>query len=143
MFSMRLLLSALVLFLVAANSSASLARQESGLPDPSPPETACRSAEVCYLAAMAPEDDALLPEDRVRTKIKRLRVVPLLEPESVWARRALLLVGVLSTEADPTEALRQLEAVQPDVPILDDYVRLWRGEALLKLGDASEAAVLF
>ena len=143
MFSMRLLLSALVLFLVATNSSASLARQESALPDPSPPETACKSAEVCYLAAMAPEDDALLPEDRVRTKIKRLRVVPLLEPESVWARRALLLVGVLSTEADPTEALRQLEAVQPDVPILDDYVRLWRGEALLKLGDASEAAVLF
>ncbi len=46
-------------------------------------------------------------------------------------------------ETDSADAVRQLQASQLDWPLLDDYVRLWTGEALLKQGDASQAAMLF
>ena len=140
---MRNLLAALVVILIATNASVSLAQQESVSPDPATPRVSCESAEACYRAALTTEDGTLSLQDRVRTKIERLRLVPLQEPESTWATRALLLIGVLSSELDPAEAVRQLQIVQSDVPLLDDYVRLWRGEALLKLGEASQAAVLF
>ena len=143
MTSLRSFLSALVLLLIAVYSSVTLAQQDSVRPDSPALEVACESAEACYRTAMTTEDGTISLQDRVRKKIERLRLVPLREPESVWAKRALLLIGVLSTEADPAEAVRQLQTVQSDVPMLDDYVRLWRGEALLKLGEASQAAVLF
>lgn len=140
---MRLFLAVLVLLLIASNPSASLAQQESAHPDSSTQEMACESAEACYRAALSTEDGTVSLQDRVRKKIERLRLVPLREPESVWAKRALLLSGVLSTDIDPVEAARQLQTLQPDVPVLDDYIRLWRGDALLKLGEASQAAILF
>lgn len=143
MTSLKTFLPALVLLLIAADSSASIAQQESANLDPPALEVACESAEACYRAALTTEDGTVSLQDRVRKKIERLRLVPLREPESVWAKRALLLIGVLSTEADPAEAARQLETLQSNVPVLDDYVRLWRGDALLKLGEASQAAVLF
>ena len=140
---MRPFLAVLVLLLIASNPSASLAQQESAHSDSPAREMACDSAEACYRAALATEDASISLEDRVRKKIERLRLVPLREPESVWAKRALLLIGVLSTDVDPAEAARQLHTLQSDVPALDDYIRLWRGDALLKLGEASQAAILF
>jgi soluble lytic murein transglycosylase len=138
MLYMRVFPSAFVFLLIVAHSSASLAQQDSAMP-----EVACESAEACYRVALTTEGGSLSLQDRVRKKIERLRLVPLQELGSVWATRALLLIGVLSSEIDPAEAVRQLQIVQSDVPLLDDYVRLWRGEALLKLGEASQAAVLF
>ena len=143
-----------LLLLIAPLSSLSLAQQDSdshsesvstsvapGTPDLS--DMSCHSAEACYHAAFTTEDVALSPQDRARRKIERLRLVPLREPESVWAKRALVLIGLLLIETDSTSAVRQLEASQPDWPLLDDYVRLWTGEALLRQGEASQAAVLF
>ena len=143
-----------LLLLIAPLSSLSLAQQDSdshsesvstsvapGTPDLS--DMPCHSAEACYHAAFTTEDVALSPQDRARRKIERLRLVPLREPESVWAKRALVLIGLLLIETDSTSAVRQLEASQPDWPLLDDYVRLWTGEALLRQGEASQAAVLF
>jgi soluble lytic murein transglycosylase len=54
-----------------------------------------------------------------------------------------LLSGVLLLERDPAVALQFLRAAQQDVPLLDDYVRLWIGEALLKLGEGKQAAEMF
>jgi soluble lytic murein transglycosylase len=144
---MRPSLAALVLLLISTISSSSLAQQDpahdfvslaSGTLDVS-----CESAEACYRVALTTEDVAVSQQDRVRMKIERLRLVPLREPESVWAKRALLLIGLLLMETDPADAVRQLQASQLDWPLLDDYVRLWTGEALLKQEDASQAAVLF
>ncbi|HKN88157.1 MAG TPA: tetratricopeptide repeat protein, partial [Nitrospiraceae bacterium] len=137
---LRVFLPALILLLTAVNSPA---QQESAHPDSPTLEVVCESAEACYRAALTTEDGTVSIQDRVRKKIERLRLVLLREPESVWAKRALLLIGVLSTDADPAEAARQLQTLQFDVSALDDYVRLWRGDALLKLGEASQAAVLF
>ena len=143
-----------LLLLIAPLSSLSLAQQDSdshsesvstsvapGTPDLS--DMPCHSAEACYHAAFTTEDVALSPQDRALRKIELLRLVPLREPESVWAKRALVLIGLLLIETDSTSAVRQLEASQPDWPLLDDYVRLWTGEALLRQGEASQAAVLF
>jgi soluble lytic murein transglycosylase len=40
-------------------------------------------------------------------------------------------------------AIQFLRAAQRDFPVLDDYIRLWTGEALLNLGDAKHAADMF
>lgn len=148
---MRPSLATLVLLLATTISSSSLAQQDSASDSTSPtvtlapatPDVTCESAEACYRVALTTDDLTLSPQDRVRGKIERLRLVPLREPESVWAKRALLLIGLLLMEADPDGAVRQLQASELDWPLLDDYVRLWTGEALLKQGDPSQAAVLF
>ena len=49
-------------------------------------------------------------------------------------------MGVLLIDREPAEALSYLRAAQPDFLLLEDYVRLWIGEALLKSGDVSSAA---
>jgi soluble lytic murein transglycosylase len=148
---MRPSLAALVLLLVTIISSSSLAQQDPASDSTSPfvtlvpatPDVSCESAETCYRAALTTDDVTVSPQERVRGKIERLRLVPLREPESVWAKRAVLLIGLLLMETDPDDAVRQLQASQLEWPLLDDYVRLWTGEALLKQGDPSQAAVLF
>ena len=65
------------------------------------------------------------------------------QPASLWAKRAGLLSGVLLAERDPAVAIRFLRAAQRDFPVLEDYVRFWIGEALLKQGDAAQAAAMF
>ena len=62
---------------------------------------------------------------------------------SVWAKRAGMLSGVLLIESNPSAAIPFLQAGQRDLPVLDDYLRLWIGEAKLRLGEAKEAASLF
>ena len=47
---------------------------------------------------------------------------------------------MLLLERNPAVAIQFLRAAQRDFPVLDDYIRLWIGEALLNLGDAKEAA---
>ena len=106
MLYMRFFPSAFVFLLIVAHSSASVAQHDSTMP-----EVACESAEACYRAALTTEGGTLSLQDRVRKKIERLRLVPLQEPGSVWATRALLLIGVLSSEIDPAEAVRQLQIV--------------------------------
>jgi soluble lytic murein transglycosylase len=140
---MRPFLASLLLFLITAISSSSLAQQDSATPADTPSDVACESAEACYQAAFTIQDGTVSLQDRARKKIERLHAVPLREPESVWAKRAMLLTGLLLVESDPAHAVRQLQLSQPDVPLLDDYVRLWTGEALAKLGETSQAAEVF
>src|ERR1051326_2076996 len=64
-------------------------------------------------------------------------------PATLWARRAGLLSGVLLLERNPAVAIQFLRTSQRDFPVLDDYIRLWTGEALLNLGDVKEAADIF
>ncbi len=80
-----------------------------------------------------------MPEGR----LERLKQVQERYPGSVWARRAGLLIGILLVEQDPAEAVRFLRMAQRDFPILEDYLRLWKGEALLRMGDVTQAAGLF
>ena len=85
----------------------------------------------------------LAPQDRLHIKIDRLRNAQLREPASIWAKRSTLLMGLLLIDADPAEAGSLLQSVQADFPHLDDYIRLWMGEAQAKLGDMAQAAALF
>lgn len=74
--------------------------------------------------------------------MQRLRLVRERHPGSVWAKRAGLLMGLALAEREPAEAVRFFKAAQRDIPVLDDYIRLWTGEALLRAGDASVAAAV-
>jgi soluble lytic murein transglycosylase len=76
-------------------------------------------------------------------KIDQLRSVMDLHASTIWAKRAAVVLGVLLIERDPPEAARLLRMAQPDMPVLDDYLRLWIGEALLKQNEPIQAAELF
>lgn len=111
-----------------------------------PAPEGCVSAEDCFSAAAWPKErlGTVLTRDQVvALKLERLRKVMEQFPASIWAKRAGLLSGVMLVERNPAAALSYLRAAQRDFPILDDYIRFWMGEALLRLGDAKEAAALF
>jgi soluble lytic murein transglycosylase len=118
---------------------------EVGVLEPSTLES-CGSAAVCFSAAAWPKERLgnVLTKDQVAAlKLERFRRVMEQFPASLWAKRAGLLSGVMLLERNPAAAMQYLRAAQRDFPVLDDYVRFWMGEALLHLGDAKEAAVLF
>jgi len=100
----------------------------------------CETAELCFRNALAADAGAVSAEERVARKWERLQRVVDRHPNSHWARRATLAMGALLVERQPAEALVHLRAAQPYFPVLDDYLRLWIGEALLKSGDITNAA---
>lgn len=106
----------------------------------------CESAEECFFAAAQPKERLgnQLTKDQVSAlRLERLRLVTEGFPGSVWAKRAGVLSGVLLIESNPSAAIPFFQAGQQDLPVIDDYLRLWIGEAKLRLGEAREAAGLF
>jgi len=106
----------------------------------------CVSAEDCFRSAVAiNERSGSLPQrgQTMMLKIEQLRSVMDLYPSTIWATRARVVLGVLLIEQEPAEAVKLLRAAQADIPVLDDYFRLWMGEALLKLNEPIQAAELF
>ncbi|MCX5723067.1 MAG: transglycosylase SLT domain-containing protein [Nitrospirae bacterium] len=106
----------------------------------------CESVEACFQAAALPKErlgKGLNKEQVLALKLARLQRVREQFPATVWAARAGLLSGVLLLERDPAMAMQFLRAAQTELPIVDDYVRLWTGEALLSLGEARQAAEMF
>ena len=105
-------------------------------------DTACETAESCFQSAAAIREksgDAGQRNQALGMKLDQLRLVTERHPASLWAKRATLLGGVLLIDQDPAEAIRLLRSAQRDFPQLDDYLRLWIGEALAKLNDRAEA----
>ncbi|MDR4481151.1 MAG: transglycosylase SLT domain-containing protein [Nitrospira sp.] len=120
------------------------ATAESPLPLPVVPGS-CVSAEVCFRSAVALNERSGSSAQRdqiMRLKIDQLRSVMDLYPSTIWAQRAGVVLGVLLIEREPGEATKILRAVQPDMPVLDDYLRLWTGESLLKQNEPIQAAEL-
>ncbi len=144
--TVRKLLSVTALGLCwALLSSGPVSADTSSPPLPSVPDT-CETVETCFQAAALPKErlgKSLNKEQVLSLKLERLQRLREQFPATVWAARAGLLSGVLLLERDPAEALQFLRAAQNDVPLLDDYVRLWIGEALLKLGEGKQAAEMF
>lgn len=106
----------------------------------------CGSPEVCFQAAVSPKErlgNALTKEQLLSLKLRRLQQLMERFPSSVWAKRAGLLSGLLLIEQNPAEAIQFFQGAQRDLAVLDDYIRLWLGEAYLNLGDAKQAAVMF
>ena len=108
--------------------------------------TTCESAEDCFAAAAQPKErlgKALNKEQVLLLKLDRLQRLMERFPATLWAKRAGLLSGVLLLERNPAVSIQFLHAAQRDFPGLDDYIRLWKGEALLNLGVAKQAADMF
>jgi soluble lytic murein transglycosylase len=106
----------------------------------------CDKAEDCFQAAALPKErfaKAFNKEQVLLLKLDRLQRTMERFPATVWAKRAGLLSGVLLFERNPASAIQFLRAAQLDFPVLDDYIRLWTGEALLNLGEAKQAADMF
>jgi soluble lytic murein transglycosylase len=135
----------LCLLLLMVLSSEAVSAEEGAGPPASSATTAageqgCETAESCFRNALAADAEAVSADERVARRLARLQRVVERYPASHWTRRATLAMGVLLIERQPAEALVHLRAAQPYFPILDDYLRLWIGEALLKSGDISAAA---
>ncbi len=107
----------------------------------------CETAEECFRAAVAIREQkpttSAERERQLAAKLDRLHLVMERQPASLWAKRAGLLSGVLLVEHDPAVAVRFLRSAQRDFPVLEDYVRFWLGEALLKQGNTAQAAAMF
>ncbi len=111
-----------------------------------PTANGCTAAEDCFTTAVWPKErlgHALTKDQVVALKLERLRKVMEEFPATLWAKRAGLLSGVMLIDRNPAAALPYLRAAQQDFPVLDDYIRFWNGEALLRLGEAKEAASMF
>ncbi|MGH7215920.1 MAG: tetratricopeptide repeat protein, partial [Nitrospiraceae bacterium] len=107
---------------------------------------ACERAEDCFQAAAMPKErlgKAFNKEQVLSLKLDRLQRVMERFPATIWAKRAGLLSGVLLLERNPAVAIQFLNAAQRDFPTLEDYIRLWMGEALLNLENAKQAAEMF
>ena len=109
----------------------------------------CDEAEGCFRTALAGQKNGTRPalngangQSRVDAQLARLHVLMEKHPGSLWAKRAGLVTGVLLRERDPGRAIQFLRSARRDFPLLEDYLRLWMGQALLKLGDFAEAAAL-
>lgn len=122
----------LALFLIVA--AASVAQAES-------PDSACASPEDCYRTVFAKQPPATDTASQFAARWQRLTEVRERFPDSLWAKRAGVVTGLLLLERDPAESLQYFRAAQHDLPVIEDYARLWMGEALLKMGDARDAAV--
>lgn len=108
---------------------------------PETPDSACTSPEDCYRAVFAKQPPATDTASQLAARLQRLTEVRERFPDSLWAKRAGLVTGLLLLERDPAESLQYFRAAQRDLPVIEDYTRLWMGEALLKMGDARDAAV--
>ena len=105
----------------------------------------CVSAEDCFRSALAINERSGSPAQRDQAmllKIDQLRSVMELFPSTPWAKRAGIVLGVLMIERDPVEAAKLLRAAQPEMPVIDDYIRLWIAESLLKQNEPIQAAEL-
>lgn len=112
-------------------------------PIPTTVSPACEEPEVCFRAAVAIKEGRGGPAQReqlLALKIEHLRRLLDRHPGTVWAKRGEILLGTLLIEREPAEAVRYLRGAQRDAPVLDDYLRLWIGGALLKMNDATQAA---
>ena len=111
---------------------------------PSDSET-CDQPEPCFQAAAQPKErlGKVLTKEQVLTlKLERLQRLIEKFPDTLWAKRAGLLSGVLSVERNPAAAIPFLRSGQRDFVVLDDYIRLWIAQAQMNLGEAREAALL-
>lgn len=106
----------------------------------------CEGAEACFQSAALPKErlgKGLNKEQVLALKLARLQRVREQFPSTVWAARAGLLSGVVLLERDPALAIQFLRTAQTELPMVEGYVRLWIGEALLKLGEGKQAAEMF
>lgn len=107
---------------------------------------ACDAPEACFLAGALPKErlGKTLTKDQVLSlKLERLRRLMERFPSTIWAKRAGLLSGVLLVDRNPAVSIQFLRGGQRDFAVLDDYIRLWLGEASLNLGDSTAAATMF
>lgn len=118
----------------------------SSSPSPSGEAQECAAAEECFQTAALPKErlgKSLTKDQVVTLKLDRLKRIMERFPSTQWAKRAGLLSGVVLIERNPAVAIQFLRGAQRDFPVLDDYIRLWIGEAMLNLGEASQAAAQF
>lgn len=118
-----------------------------GAPSVLPPDESerCEQPEACYQAAALPKErlgKVLTKEQVLALKLERLQRLMERFPATIWAKRAGLLSGVLLLDRNPAVSIEFLRGAQRDFPVLDDYIRLWIGEAMLNLGDAKQAAIM-
>ena len=97
----------------------------------------CSMAEACFRSIIHAE---ITEAEHPASLLERFHQVQEQFPKTIWARRAGIRVGLIHLRDDPAIALPFFQAGLRDFPILEDYLRLWMGKALLETGDARQAA---
>lgn len=105
------------------------------------PAVSCETAKQCFEDALA----ALKTEspNQLSAQLTRLHMLRERYPDSLWAKRAGVRIGLILTDREPEAAIEFFETALQDFPLLADSIRFWMGEARLEAGDARQAAMMF
>ena len=113
------------------------------LPSPVPDSVQCQSAEACFQLAVEMkemQDDSSKPLPQV---IGSLQNIQKQFPDTVWAKRAGVHLGLLQKKSSPTDAISYFQKALEAFPILEDYLQFWTAESLLIAHRPREAAEIF
>lgn len=104
----------------------------------------CSTAKECFIQALQSIEQAQWDQAVRREKaLARLEALQSRFPDSVWAQRAEVHLGLLRQQTVPDQALRHFIRAQKHFPLLGDYIHMWIGKTYLQLSDPDKAAEAF
>ena len=103
----------------------------------------CQSAKECFQLAVSPTLKLNGASEVFPGAISLLQQVQTRFPETIWARRADLRLGLLLTRTEPEKALKFFDKAASTFSMLEDYLQFWRGAAQLEAREFSQAAAMF
>ena len=109
-----------------------------------PPKVSCQTAPDCFQLAV--KNIKPTPSRRKNPSVDPVSILKQVQaqfPDSVWAKRAGIHLGLLLTESDLEAALLFFQTALKDFPVLHDYIQFWMGEAQLQANYSKQAAQSF
>ena len=109
-----------------------------------PPKVSCQSAPDCFQLAVKNIRPATSPKETpTPDPVSLLKQVQAQFPDTIWAKRAGIHLGVLLSESELETALQLFQTALYDFPVLQDYIQFWMGEAQLQANRSKRAAQSF
>ena len=109
-----------------------------------PPNVSCQTAPECFQLAV--NSIKPTPSKRKTPSVDPVSMLKQLQtqfPDTVWAKRAGIHLGLLLTESDFAATLQYFQTALQDFPVLHDYIQFWTGKAQLHANDWKHAAQSF
>ena len=106
-------------------------------------DTSCETGSECFQLAMTGIDKIHGRAEMLSRSISELQQIQSRFPDSIWAKRVGIHLGLILTETEPEKAVEFFRLALHNFPIIEDYVRFWMGKAHLQAGQFREAIQVF
>ena len=105
--------------------------------------TSCETGSECFQFALTGIAKIHGRRELIGQSISALQQIQTRFPDTIWAKRAGIHLGLLLMVTEPEKAVKFFRTALHDFPILEDYVRFWMGKAELQAGHFPEAIQVF